>query len=31
MKIHIKWHAKTLRITLEKAEGLTEFVTRQNF
>ena len=22
-----KWHAKTLRITLEKAEGLTEFAT----
>lgn len=27
MKIHIKWHATSLRITLEKAEGLTEFTT----
>lgn len=27
MKIHIKWHAKTLRITSEKVKGLTEFAT----
>lgn len=27
MKVHVKWHAKTLRITLEKAEGLREFTT----